>query len=67
MKLKSIMMIAAVSLVMGACASTSKKTETCACGAHAGAVEKKDCASGECPMHKAAGCADCQKEEKSGK
>lgn len=68
MKLKTIMMAAAVSLMLGACASTAKKSETCACGAHSGAVEKKDCASGECPMHKPAGCADCQeKDAKTGK
>jgi len=59
MKLKSIVMMAAVAMVLGACTTTQKKAESCACGAHSAEMAKKDCSSGECPTKKtAAGCAD---------
>lgn len=68
MKLKSIVMMAAVAMVLGACTTTQKKAESCACGAHSAEMAKKDCSSGECPTKKPAGCADCQETEaKSGK
>ncbi|QDK37624.1 hypothetical protein [Bdellovibrio sp. NC01] len=59
MKLKSLIMTAAVALTLSACAH--KATETCACG-----KDKTACSeTKECPMHKGEGCEHCKGEEKT--
>ncbi|MBO9665709.1 MAG: hypothetical protein J7501_02720 [Bdellovibrio sp.] len=65
MKLKSIIMMSALALMLGACASTAKK-DSCGCGKDGA---KHECSSTkECPMSKGSGCADCDKSsEKTGK